>query len=201
MGKKKKKQSIFIPGEATKKNEISGEIKNSPQETKLLMQPTEQVEIPGTAPESISSEETTEIEEIVKSEVPLNNVEKTKERSPLHDPATGKFAPGNPGGPGRPLGVENFKTQFLKALKKLASDQGKTEEEVMNTILGNGIKLAAAGQFQFYKDLMDRLHGQAKAKIGLDHTTGGMPIEGGNQIMFVNFAEKKKKKDDPKSKP
>lgn len=64
---------------------------------------------------------------------------------------------------GRPLGLENFKTVFEKALRKLAEKEGKDPEELYLEIVGNGLRFAKYDH-KFYKDLLDRVHGTATSK-------------------------------------
>lgn len=102
------------------------------------------------------------------------------------DPVTGRILPGaslNPAG--RPPGTENFKTIFEKALKHVAQVNGKDPEALYIEIISKGIQQARKGDFRFFKDLMDRVHGKAKESIYL--TSDGQPIAAGNQITFVNF--------------
>lgn len=87
------------------------------------------------------------------------------------------FKPGQSGNPkGRPLGLKNFKTLFYEALKKLAKKEGVTPQQLELDLIGKGILSARAGDFRFYKDSLDRLHGSATQAIDL--TSGGEPIEG-----------------------
>lgn len=102
--------------------------------------------------------------------------------------ANGRVLPGyslNPAG--RPLGAENFKTIFEKALKKVADLNHLDPDELYAQIIAKGIQSARSGDFRFYKDLLDRLHGKPKETVGMDVTSGGLPIQGGNQITFVHF--------------
>ena len=105
----------------------------------------------------------------------------------------GRILPGyslNPNG--RQPGSENFKTIFEKALKEVAKLNKLDPDDLHAQIIAKGIQSARKGDFRFYKDLLDRLYGRPKEKIALDHTTGGMPIQGGNQITFVNFGNDSK---------
>lgn len=62
---------------------------------------------------------------------------------------------------GRPIGQRNYATIYKEALTKLAELNDKTPEELENEILSTGLLNARKGNYQFYKDTLDRLHGQA----------------------------------------
>lgn len=87
------------------------------------------------------------------------NVEKT-----WTDPITGKFVKGNPGG-GRPVGTRDFNTIYKAALEKLAKENNKTPDELEDEMLAMGVVMSRKGQFQFYKDTLDRRYGKAKENI------------------------------------
>lgn len=71
---------------------------------------------------------------------------------------------------GRPLGAENFKTKFYRALDKLAEKQGKTVTELEEELFHIGY-LRARKDYAFYRDLQDRVYGKPMQHI--DHTTKG----------------------------
>lgn len=75
------------------------------------------------------------------------------------DPVTGKFIKGNPGG-GRPKGALDFKTKFYNVIEKLAKQNNITPDEVEEQLLLVGYKRAKDGDYSFYRDLMDRIHGK-----------------------------------------
>lgn len=89
----------------------------------------------------------------------------------------GRFKPGVSGNPqGRPAGALNFATEFKKALKKLANANNVKEEELELQILQMAIKKARDGDFNFYRDTMDRVYGkpvQRNEHSGPD----GKPVE------------------------
>lgn len=100
----------------------------------------------------------------------------------------GRILPGHSLNPaGRQPGSENFRTIFEKALKEVAKLNKIDPDELHAQIISKGIQSARRGDFRFYKDLLDRLYGKPREKIGMDVTSGGMPIQGGNQITFVHF--------------
>lgn len=82
------------------------------------------------------------------------------------------FKKGESGNPnGRPLGQKNYATLYREALVKLAELNHKSPEELETEIISKGLLSARAGDYRFYKDVLDRLLGTAVQKI--DHTTLG----------------------------
>ena len=79
---------------------------------------------------------------------------------------------GNP--KGRPIGQRNYKTIYIEALTKLAELNNKTPEEFENEILAKGLLSARSGDYRFYKDVHDRLHGTPtqKSDITVKASTG-----------------------------
>ena len=75
---------------------------------------------------------------------------------------------------GRPLGSKNFETDFLQAVKKIADTNKITTAEAMEVLLRKAYTEGASGQFNFYKDIMDRLYGKVIEKT--DITSGGEPL-------------------------
>lgn len=81
----------------------------------------------------------------------------------------GKFKPGESGNPlGHPKGQKNYKTLYREALIKIAKSNGKEVGEIELDIVMKGLFRARDGNFQFYKDVMDRIHGQAKESVDLN---------------------------------
>jgi hypothetical protein len=76
-----------------------------------------------------------------------------------------KGVSGNP--KGRPKGARNFKTIFLEASKAVAEalKLGKEPDAIQIEIVKRGILRALKGNYSFYKDILDRLYGQAKQTI------------------------------------
>ena len=89
------------------------------------------------------------------------------------NPVTGKFVKGNPGG-GRKQGSKPFAVLYREALKKIAEANGTTAEELEYEIHAMAIARARKGDFAFYRDIMDRVHG--KPVQPTDLTTGGRPL-------------------------
>jgi len=67
---------------------------------------------------------------------------------------------------GRPKGQRNYKTIAWEAMKKLADASDKTPEEIEELINLTGLKKALKGDYQFYRDHQDRIHGKAPQPLG-----------------------------------
>lgn len=78
------------------------------------------------------------------------------------------WKPGQSGNPeGRPKGQRNYATIYREALIKLAEMNGMDAEQMETDILLKGLAGARKGDYRFYKDLLDRLHGQPVKKTEL----------------------------------
>jgi hypothetical protein len=75
---------------------------------------------------------------------------------------------------GKPKGSKNFETDFLEAVGKIAKANNITRVEAMEILLRKAYSEAKNGQYNFYKDIMDRLYGKVADKT--DITTAGQPI-------------------------
>lgn len=73
---------------------------------------------------------------------------------------------------GRPQGSLDFKTKFYKVIDKLAKQNNITPEEVEEQLLLVGYKKAKDGDYSFYRDLMDRIHGRPVQKNELTGADG-----------------------------
>lgn len=73
-----------------------------------------------------------------------------------------------PGGPGRPKGSRNFKTIQWEALKKIAEARDTTPEEIEEMINEVGLLKAMKGDYNFYRDYMDRNHGKVPDTTNLN---------------------------------
>lgn len=74
-------------------------------------------------------------------------------------------------GPGRPKGQRNYATIYREALIKLAEMNGMEPEQMETDILLKGLASARKGDYRFWKDVHDRIHGTATQNI--DHKTNG----------------------------
>jgi hypothetical protein len=78
------------------------------------------------------------------------------------------FKKGESGNPdGRPLGQKNYSTLYKEALIKLAKLNDKEPDELELEMISKGILSARAGDYRFYKDVLDRLLGTATNNVDL----------------------------------
>lgn len=85
------------------------------------------------------------------------------------------FKKGESGNPaGRRKGQRDYVTIYREALIKIAEAKDMTPDEVENLMDEVGITKALKGDFHFYKDIKDRLHG--KPNQNTDITSGGKPL-------------------------
>jgi hypothetical protein len=94
------------------------------------------------------------------------------------DPVTGRFVEGNPGG-GRPKGTRDFATDFDEVVKDIAKENNMTVSDVRKVLLKQAYKQAKDGNYSFYKDIHDRVYGQAKS-------TNDVNVNGSLTIQFAN---------------
>jgi hypothetical protein len=68
---------------------------------------------------------------------------------------------------GRPKGARNYKVLLREALIEVgkALKLSKDPDQVLVEIVKRGIAQALKGNYSFYKDILDRLYGQAKQTI------------------------------------
>lgn len=72
----------------------------------------------------------------------------------------GRLVKGTAPGPGRPKGSENFATKWSKMVDRIASQNNMTADEIDEQLLLVGYKKAKDGDYSFYRDAMDRIHGK-----------------------------------------
>lgn len=101
------------------------------------------------------------------------------------DPITGKFVKGNPGG-GRPLGSLDFKTKFEIFLNKLAKQNDMSPQEIDEQLFAVAYKKAKEGDYQFWRDVHDRVYGKPLQKQETDITSGGKPIIIDHELIAKN---------------
>lgn len=71
----------------------------------------------------------------------------------------------SPNPDGRPKGQRNYATIRAEAIKAIGLQNGKTPEQIEEMIVAKGIAETLKGDFRFYKDDLDRVHGQAKQPL------------------------------------
>jgi hypothetical protein len=87
---------------------------------------------------------------------------------------------------GRPVGSLDFKTKWFKFIEKVAESNGMTPEEIDEQLFAVGFKKAKEGDYQFYKDIHDRVHGKPLQSI--DHTSDGERIQSVNVTVHATRA-------------
>lgn len=101
---------------------------------------------------------------------PVNNGKKMVERNPDGTIKSGVLNPN-----GKPKGTESFATKFYKVIDKLAKQNDLTPDEIEEQLILVGYKKAKEGDYSFYKDLHDRVHGKPLQQTDL--TSKGEKIE------------------------
>lgn len=91
----------------------------------------------------------------------------------------------SPNPSGRPAGQRNYATIYREALQKLAAAKNVTPEELEDLIEQTGLGKALDGDYKFFQDIRDRIHGKPKQAVELTGEDGG-PIE---QCLTVRFVE------------
>lgn len=66
---------------------------------------------------------------------------------------------------GRPNGQKNYATLYKEALIKLGQLNNKTPDELELELISSGFTNARKGDYRFYKDVLDRIHGQASQPL------------------------------------
>jgi hypothetical protein len=81
----------------------------------------------------------------------------------------GQFAPGSSGNiGGRPKGSESFRTKWEKFLKEIAEQNELELNDVEEQLFMIAYSRAKAGDFQFWKDIHDRIYG--KPILSIDYS-------------------------------
>ena len=68
---------------------------------------------------------------------------------------------------GHPKGQKNYATLRREAIIELGKLNNKTPEEIEIMLHSKGLSEALKGNYQFYKDDLDRLHGTAQNNVNL----------------------------------
>jgi len=79
---------------------------------------------------------------------------------------------------GRPKGQRNYATIYWEAMKKIAANQNMTPEELEEVLHQSGITKAIKGDYAFYRDTLDRLHGKPTQPLQFDpHTLSDTELD------------------------
>ena len=71
-----------------------------------------------------------------------------------------------PGQSGNYKRRKSFATLFDKAIKKIAEEEDISKLDVEIALIRKAVTEAKKGNFNFYKDIIDRVHGKPKERIG-----------------------------------
>ena len=108
-----------------------------------------------------------------------------------------QFQKGSSGNPkGRPKGRKDFRTLFYAAIKNMAKATGEKPDEIEMKLVQKGLASARKGDYRFWKDLHDRVHGQPVKNV--DHTSDGKPLTISFDQSF-NAITRKTEEDSPES--
>ena len=76
-----------------------------------------------------------------------------------------KFKKGQSGNPdGRPAGTLNFSTKWFAFMERIAKENGVSTSELDHKMMTVAFKQMQDGKFPYWKDVNDRLYGQATQK-------------------------------------
>lgn len=103
---------------------------------------------------------------------PKNNIQKNpaKKSGQRNCDHLKGWKPGKSGNPkGRPKGQRNYSTIYREALIKIGEAKKMTPEEIEELMEETGISKALEGDFKFFQDIRDRVHGRATQKIENTH--------------------------------
>ncbi|MFN8579326.1 MAG: hypothetical protein U0354_21065 [Candidatus Sericytochromatia bacterium] len=87
---------------------------------------------------------------------------------------------------GRPKGSLDFKTKFEIFLEKLAKQNNLTPQEIDEQLFATAYKKAKDGDYQFWRDVHDRIYGKPLQKQETDITSGGEKLASIIQIVKPN---------------
>lgn len=117
--------------------------------------------------------------------------ELTRKKHEIKRVEKGYFAPGISANPaGRPKGSKGFETYLWEAAEKVAKDQAQKTgkkiraEEIMSSLYVVALAQAKSGNFNFYNDIMDRLHGKPVISAEIEHSN---KFEGYSKEQLVEF--------------
>ena len=82
---------------------------------------------------------------------------------------------GNPDG--RPAGALSFSTKWFAFMERIAKENGVSTSELDHKMMTVAFKQMQDGKFPYWKDVNDRLYGQATQKHEVDNPTQNLAIE------------------------
>ena len=91
----------------------------------------------------------------------VNNTDKKTDKRLANLKPAWKVGDPSPNPSGRPKGQRDYATIYREALLKIAEANDKTPEEIETMMEEMGMKNALKGNFAFWKDIRDRIHGTA----------------------------------------
>lgn len=97
----------------------------------------------------------------------------------------GRIVAGTPNPNGRPKGSNNFKTDWEKFVVKVARSNNMKPEEINEQLLAVGFKKAKEGDYNFYKDIHDRVYGRSTQPIEAD-INGQFVLNWNEQKTYLN---------------
>ena len=82
------------------------------------------------------------------------------------NPINGQFVNGNNYGGQKKVGDISFKERWNIFIDKVAKQENKTPNEIDEQLLAVALKKAKAGDYAFYRDTQDRVHGKPVQPLG-----------------------------------
>lgn len=121
-------------------------------------------------------------------------MEKTENGNKYRD-ELGRLLPGHPPleGAGRPIGSNDWQTDFNEVCDEIAKLNNITRSEVRKNLLKVAYANAKAGKFMFYKDIADRYYGEALKRLDVTsqgERVGELPSE--SQALIEEYEKKLK---------
>jgi hypothetical protein len=97
------------------------------------------------------------------------NSEKIVSKEELFD-ENGRFKVGHPKVGGKEKGTRDFATDWDEVVDEIAEENGITKSQARKHLLKVAYKQAKDGNFNFFKDVHDRVYGQAKQRGEVEHS-------------------------------
>lgn len=95
----------------------------------------------------------------------LGKPEKTSKKQVIKD-EKGRFVKGVSGNPeGRPAGALSFSTKWFAFMERIAKENKVPVSELDHKMMTVAFKQMQEGKFPYWKDVNDRLYGQAKQSV------------------------------------